>query len=241
MQRHKSDQYVKQAVDGDLRSRSAFKLIELQEKHKIIKPDSYVIDLGSAPGGWSVATAGLLRFPPVVKKMDKSIPIAELDPNSPIGGILENEIISTDITKSPITYGLLCAIDLLPMDKIQGDVRFIQGDFRTTEVQDKIRLLGKSRGRKQADVVLSDMLQNMSGQHDVDHYRSIELCTAALEFCVESLKPGGSFLCKFLRGSDDQELIVEAKLLFLDVKIVKPKASRLESTEMYLLARNKRH
>eukprot|EP00596_Hydrurales_sp_CCMP1899_P006105 CAMPEP_0119034104 /NCGR_PEP_ID=MMETSP1177-20130426/1147_1 /TAXON_ID=2985 /ORGANISM="Ochromonas sp, Strain CCMP1899" /LENGTH=217 /DNA_ID=CAMNT_0006991337 /DNA_START=389 /DNA_END=1043 /DNA_ORIENTATION=+ len=168
--------------------------------------------------------------------MDKSIPIAELDPNSPIGGILENEIISTDITKSPITYGLLCAIDLLPMDKIQGDVRFIQGDFRTTEVQDKIRLLGKSRGRKQADVVLSDMLQNMSGQHDVDHYRSIELCTAALEFCVESLKPGGSFLCKFLRGSDDQELIVEAKLLFLDVKIVKPKASRLESTEMYLLA-----
>ena len=83
------------------------------------------------------------------------------------------------------------------------------------------------------------MLQNMSGQHDVDHFRSIELSLMALEFCSGNLKPGGSFLCKFLRGRDDKELIAEAERFFGKVHLVKPKASRSESSEMYLLARSK--
>lgn len=194
MQRHKSDQYVKQAVDKDLRSRSAFKLIELQEKYKIIRPDSFVIDLGSSPGGWSVATAGFLRFPKVVKRV-----VSELDSQPQAATDDKSAIISTGVATAPSTYGLLCSVDLLVMDSVQGDSHFIQGDFRTAEVQDKMRLLGNSRGRKQADCVLSDMLQNVSGQHDVDHFRSIELCQTALEFCINSLKPGGSLLCKFLR------------------------------------------
>ena len=93
--------------------------------------------------------------------------------------------------------------------------------------------------RKQADCVMSDMLQDASGQHDVDHCRSIELSLTALDFCVRSLKPGGSFLCKFLRGRDDKELIGEAEKLFGNVRLVKPKASRGESAEIYLLARKK--
>lgn len=83
------------------------------------------------------------------------------------------------------------------------------------------------------------MLQNVSGQHDVDHCRSIELSLTALAFCEHSLKPGGSFLCKFLRGRDDKDLISEAEKHFGDVRLVKPKASRSESTEIYLLARRK--
>ena len=83
------------------------------------------------------------------------------------------------------------------------------------------------------------MLQNVSGQHDVDHYRSIELSLTALSFCAQNLKHGGSFVCKFLRGSDDKELLQEAKRYFEDVKVVKPKASRNESAEIYLLARKK--
>jgi 23S rRNA U2552 (ribose-2'-O)-methylase RlmE/FtsJ len=69
--------------------------------------------------------------------------------------------------------------------------------------------------------------------------QSLDLCYIALEFCSHSLKPGGSFLCKFLRGSDDDLLLKEASRLFSDVKIVKPKASRNESTEIFLLARKK--
>lgn len=83
------------------------------------------------------------------------------------------------------------------------------------------------------------MLQNVSGQHDVDHCRSIELSLTALTFSVRNLKLGGSFVCKFLRGSDDKELLGEAKHFFGDVKLVKPKASRSESAEIYLLARKK--
>jgi 23S rRNA U2552 (ribose-2'-O)-methylase RlmE/FtsJ len=91
----------------------------------------------------------------------------------------------------------------------------------------------------QAGCILSDMLQNVSGQHDVDHCRSVELSLTALEFCVHSLKPGGSFLCKFLRGRDDKELVFETEKHFGDVRLVKPKASRSESSEIYLLARKK--
>ena len=85
------------------------------------------------------------------------------------------------------------------------------------------------------------MLQNVSGQHDVDHFRSIELSLTALEFCSRNVKPGGTFLCKFLRGSDDKELLDETKKIFSEIKLVKPKASRSESTEIYLLARKKIH
>jgi 23S rRNA U2552 (ribose-2'-O)-methylase RlmE/FtsJ len=91
----------------------------------------------------------------------------------------------------------------------------------------------------QAGCILSDMLQNVSGQHDVDHCRSVELSLTALEFCVHSLKPGGTFLCKFLRGRDDKELVSETEKHFGDVRLVKPKASRSESSEIYLLARKK--
>ena len=84
------------------------------------------------------------------------------------------------------------------------------------------------------------MLENMTGQHDIDHYRSIELSMAILHFCSRSLKTGGSFLCKFLRGRDDKDLIAEASGIFESVKLVKPKASRNESTEIYLYASKKR-
>jgi 23S rRNA (uridine2552-2'-O)-methyltransferase len=85
------------------------------------------------------------------------------------------------------------------------------------------------------------MLQNTTGHHSTDHFRSIELCMTVLDFAsTDVLRPGGSLLCKFLRGSDDNELLGEAKELFEDVKLVKPKASRSESTEIYLLARRKK-
>ena len=84
------------------------------------------------------------------------------------------------------------------------------------------------------------MLENMTGQHDIDHHRSIELSMAILLFCSHSLKPGGSILCKFLRGRDDKDLISEASELFESVRLVKPKASRNESTEIYLYGSKKR-
>ena len=131
MQRHKSDSYVKQAIDGDLRSRSAFKLIQLQEDYKLIKPDSYVIDLGSAPGGWSVACAGFLR----------------LGADAPPSAKPPTFRTSTAASVAPTTYGYLCSVDLLDMKPVPG-THFIQGDFRTSTVQSQIEAVGESRGRQ---------------------------------------------------------------------------------------------
>ena len=202
MNRHKNDAFVKLAAKEDLRSRSAFKLIELQEKYRFIRHNDYVVDLGSTPGGWSLATSRILS-----------------------------------------SSGLLCSIDLLPMHPIQEigiDAHFFLGNFQSKEMQEQIRTLGLSKNRSHVDVVLSDMLGNVSGQYAQDHYRSMELCFAALEFCIGSLKPGGHFVAKYLRGSDEAEMMTELKKHFVDIRVVKPKASRSESSEMYVLARNKR-
>jgi 23S rRNA (uridine2552-2'-O)-methyltransferase len=91
-----------------------------------------------------------------------------------------------------------------------------------------------------ADVVLSDMLGNSCGDRGTDHFRSIELVEQAMVFCDGNLRQGGAFLCKYLRGSEEKELLLAAKEVFREVKAVKPAASRSESSEMYLLARGKR-
>ena len=90
------------------------------------------------------------------------------------------------------------------------------------------------------NVVLSDMLGNSTGDHSTDHFRSMQLCEAVLDFCKTHLQEGGSLLCKYLRGSDEKEFLQSVSLEFEDVKTVKPKASRLESSEIFLLARRKR-
>lgn len=131
---------------------------------------------------------------------------------------------------------MLCAIDLLPIEPITN-CRFIQGDFNDDAV--KAKLLDTSGGRL-IDVIVSDMLQNTSGVKTDDHFRSINLCMDALYFSEANVVEGGSFLCKFLRGSDDNDLINAAKAVYQDVKIIKPKASRSESNEIYLLAMKKK-
>jgi 23S rRNA (uridine2552-2'-O)-methyltransferase len=85
--------------------------------------------------------------------------------------------------------------------------------------------------------VLSDMLGNSSGRPQQDHFRSMDLCLTALEFSRTVLNRGGSLCAKYLRGRDEEEFMRELKRSFEDVKIVKPKASRSESAEMYVLAR----
>lgn len=142
MQRHKSDPYVKQAIDGDLRSRSAFKLIQLQQDYRLIKPDSYVIDLGSAPGGWSVACAGFLRLGLKAAASAKPPPSRT----------------STSASVAPSTFGYLCSVDLLDMEPVMG-THFIQGDFRSAEVQNQIEAVGEGRGRQVTSIESCEMTE----------------------------------------------------------------------------------
>ena len=130
--------------------------------------------------------------------------------------------------------GKIWAVDLLPMDPVPG-VEFLQGDFTAQETLDKLRT---AIGGRAADLVMSDMAPNISGNRAVDQPRSMGLAEEALLFATEVLKPGGGFLIKLFQGEGFQEYVKSVRGKFGTVKLVKPKASRPESREIYLLARN---
>ena len=132
--------------------------------------------------------------------------------------------------------GRVVAVDLLPMDPIPG-VEFLQGDFTSAETLAALRaLLGDSR----VDLVMSDMAPNISGTRAVDQSRSMALIEEAALFAEEVLKPGGSLLLKAFQGEGVDGFVKRLGARFGTVKRVKPKASRPESREIYLLARNYR-
>jgi 23S rRNA (uridine2552-2'-O)-methyltransferase len=130
--------------------------------------------------------------------------------------------------------GRVIALDLLPMEPIPG-VEFLQGDFTSPETLVALRdVVGKTP----VDLVLSDMAPNMSGQRAVDQPRSIALLEEALLFATEVLRPGGDLLVKAFQGEGIEAFVRELEKRFKTVKTIKPKASRPESREIYLLARS---
>jgi 23S rRNA (uridine2552-2'-O)-methyltransferase len=86
------------------------------------------------------------------------------------------------------------------------------------------------------DVVLSDMAPNTVGHRQTDHLRIVGLIEAAVDFAIQVLKPGGAFVAKAFQGGETANVIGELKRHFADVKNVKPKASRADSSELYLVA-----
>jgi len=167
-------------------------------KYKLIRNSDFILDMGAAPGGWSVIASKLVG-----------------------------------------PSGLLISVDLLPIEPIKDTPHsyIIQGDMLSSSTKDQIRSIAKGR---LMDVILSDMMVNMCGDKSTDHFRSMDLCHFALSYSDLFLKPGGHFVCKYFRGSDEKELLDETKLKFGSVKVVKPDSSRAESSEMYLVAMNKK-
>jgi 23S rRNA (uridine2552-2'-O)-methyltransferase len=130
--------------------------------------------------------------------------------------------------------GEVVALDLIPMDPIPG-VRFLQGDFESPSTLAALRDLLGGRG---VDLVMSDLAPNMSGNRSMDQPRSMALLDAALAFAEDVLKPGGDFLAKAFQGEGVENFTRGVRERFATVKTIKPKASRPESREIYLLARN---
>ncbi|KAL4211201.1 FtsJ-like methyltransferase-domain-containing protein [Rhizopus microsporus] len=179
------------AKANQYRARSAFKLVQIQEKYRIIRPNDVVIDCGAAPGGWTQVAA---------------------------------EKVSNQ--------GLVIGIDLLPMDPIPN-AHIIQGNFLKASTQKAIQ---KVLDNRKVNLVCSDMAPSFSGNHLADHARSMELCESALAFAQSVLKPGGSFVAKFLMGGTEHEFRKKLQTLFTKVKIEKPDASRKQSTESFYVA-----
>jgi 23S rRNA (uridine2552-2'-O)-methyltransferase len=131
--------------------------------------------------------------------------------------------------------GKVIALDLLPMDPLVG-VDFIQGDFREDAVLKQLEdlLRGKPVG-----LVISDMAPNISGVASADQARAMHLAELAMEFALEHLKPGGSFLVKVFQGAGFEEFLKLMRSRFAKVVTRKPKASRDRSSEVYLLGSGK--
>jgi 23S rRNA (uridine2552-2'-O)-methyltransferase len=130
--------------------------------------------------------------------------------------------------------GRVVAIDLLPMDAIPS-VEFLQGDFTAPETLAELRRIV---GAAPVDLVMSDMAPNISGNRAMDQPRSMALVEEAFLFASEVLRPGGDLLVKAFQGEGIDAFTRELRQRFATVRTIKPKASRPESREIYLLARN---
>ena len=127
--------------------------------------------------------------------------------------------------------GAVVGVDLLPVDPLPP-AKVLQADFTDPEVGDRlVAMLGGA-----PDLVLSDMAPNTTGHRQTDHLRIIALIESAAEFAEQVLKPGGAFVAKAFQGGETAEVIAELKRAFVDVRTLKPKASRAESSEVYLTA-----
>lgn len=192
-QRQEKDPYVQKARKEGWRSRAVYKLEQIADKEKILRPDMTCIDLGSAPGSWSQYVTERLQG-----------------------------------------RARIIAMDLLPMDALPS-VEFIQGDFTEDAV---LQQLLQSLGDTRAELVLSDLAPNITGNKVVDQPRAMYLAELALEFARKTLKPKGSFICKVFQGAGSEDFSRDLRQSFGSVKTVKPKASRPGSREVYLVARN---
>ena len=128
--------------------------------------------------------------------------------------------------------GKVLAVDLLDIAPISG-VTVLKGDFRDAQVLDKLH--GAS-----ADVILSDVAPNLSGIANVDQARAAELAHAAIDLCPMALKRDGIFVLKAFHGDAFDEVLQRLKQEFGKVSVRKPGASRGESRETYVVARNQR-
>ena len=191
--KQKRDIYVRQSKVDGYRARSAYKLIEIDEKFKIFQNGMSVVDIGAAPGSWSQYVSKVIK------------------------------------------NGTLISVDLKKMEDIQNSIQ-IEGDFTDLNTQYKIKKYIKD----EIDVVLSDMAVNTTGIKNVDAIQTGELCEEAMIFAKDLLTKKGVFISKIFMGSSFNEIVALGKKIFKEVKVFKPKSSRKDSKESFIICKNLR-
>ena len=191
--KQRRDIYVRQSKVDGYRARSAYKLIEIDEKYKIFKGGLTVIDIGAAPGSWSQYAEKIVK------------------------------------------NGKLISIDLKKMEPIGSSIQ-IQGDFTEENVQEEI----KKNTISNVDVVMSDMAVNTTGIKNIDSIQTGELCKEAMVFAKDLLNENGYFISKIFMGGTFNEIVAEGKKYFKEVKVFKPKSSRKDSKESFIICKKLR-
>jgi 23S rRNA (uridine2552-2'-O)-methyltransferase len=184
------DKWAKKAKEKGYPARSVFKLMEIQEKYKIIQKGNIVLDLGASPGSWSKYVLNIVG-----------------------------------------EKGKVIGIDILPIKISHPNFYFLQKDVFELEEKD-FKILGIEK----FDVLLSDMAPKTTGDKFGDHVRSMRLAERALEIAKNYLKEGGSFVVKVFEGEKIPSLKRQIEKCFKSVKFFKPKSSRRESKEIFIIA-----
>ena len=191
--KQRRDIYVRQSKIDGYRARSAYKLMEIDEKFSIFKGGLSVVDIGAAPGSWS------------------------------------------QYAEKKIKNGKLISIDLKTMEPLGKSVQ-IQGDF--TEDKIKNEILKSAEGK--VNIVMSDMAVNTTGIKNIDAIQTGELCMEAMIFSKDILLQEGSFISKIFMGSSFNEIVAKGKEIFKKVKVFKPKSSRKDSKESFIICKKLR-
>ncbi|AFS47008.1 FtsJ-like methyltransferase [alpha proteobacterium HIMB5] len=191
--KQRRDIYVRQSKIDGYRARSAYKLMEIDEKFSIFKGGLSVVDIGAAPGSWS------------------------------------------QYAEKKIKNGKLISIDLKTMEPLGKSIQ-IQGDF--TEDKIKNEILKSAEGK--VNIVMSDMAVNTTGIKNLDAIQTGELCMEAMIFSKDILLQDGSFISKIFMGGSFNEIVAEGKEIFREVKVFKPKSSRKDSKESFIICKKLR-
>ena len=191
--KQRRDTYVRQSKVDGYRARSAYKLIEIDEKFKIFKGGMYVVDIGAAPGSWSQYASKVVK------------------------------------------NGKIISIDLKKMEEIENTIQ-IEGDFTENDIQNKI----KEHVKKKIDVVMSDMAVNTTGIKNIDSIQTGELCMEAMIFSKDVISEKGFFISKIFMGGSFNEIVALGKKIYKEVRVFKPKSSRKDSKESFIICKNLR-
>ena len=191
--KQRRDTYVRQSKIEGYRARSAYKLIEIDEKFKVFKGGMFVLDIGAAPGSWSQYASRVVKS------------------------------------------GKIISIDLKEIEEIKKTIQ-IKGDFTEKNTQTLI----KKYLNKKLDVVMSDMAVNTTGIKNIDSIQTGELCMEAMIFSKDVISNNGFFISKIFMGSTFNEIVVLGKKIFKEVKVFKPKSSRKDSKESFIICKNLR-
>ena len=134
-----------------------------------------------------------------------------------------------------VKSGKIISIDLKKIENIENTIQ-IQGDFTSIDTQDQI----KEYLKKKPDVVMSDMAVNTTGIKNIDSIQTGELCKEAMVFSKDVISEKGFFISKIFMGSTFNEIVALGKKLFKEVKVFKPKSSRKDSKESFIICKNLR-
>ena len=208
------DFYYNKAKQEGYRSRAAYKLKQIDEAADVIQAGDSVVDLGAAPGGWLQVAAELAGPDGRVLGVDRQ----RIDDVEPADGAAPVETLRGDLTEAETREAIVERVGDPDAGENEGGADADDGG---------------------ADVVLSDMAPNVSGEYGLDHARSVHLARIAFEVAMDVLAGGGDLVVKVFDGPDLEDLREDLDDEFDHVRTVRPDATRDASSEVYLVGKRR--